>query len=169
MLGSAPAKCAPAGAGPPVWKGRAMAGYFEGLFNGGATQALTSTLAYTQARHRVIAENVANLTTPNYKAKQLDYGEFQKTLGRALAKRGGDTTAPVRLEGSGVFSTDAAGRLQVKPRVRPGRNLVFHDGTNGSVEREMSELAANAVLHETTTTLLGRQLQTIRSAIQGRV
>ena len=146
-----------------------MAGYFEGLMNRGATPALVATWSFTLARHKLIAENVANISTPGYKVKRLDYGEFQRVLGDALRKRGGDPSKPLVIAGSDQYGTDRRGHLVTTPRTRPGQNAIFHDGTNMSIEQEMSELASNAMLHEITTTLLDGRFEGLRKAIRGRV
>ncbi|MCB9851327.1 MAG: flagellar basal body rod protein FlgB [Phycisphaerales bacterium] len=145
-----------------------MAGMFENLMNRGATPALQAAWSYTQARHRMIAENVANMSTPNYKAKHLDLGEFQQTLAKALKNRGSDPNKALELDGKQVKTRDD-GSLDITPATKPGENVLFHDGTNMSIEREMSDLAQNAMLHEVTTTLLKGRFDGLRKAIAGRV
>ena len=73
------------------------------------------------------------------------------------------------IAGSDHYRTDRQGHLVTTPRTEPGQNAVFHDGTNMSIEQEMSELASNAMLHEITTTLLDGRFEGLRKAIRGRV
>lgn len=146
-----------------------MAGMFENLMNRGAMPALTATWSFTQARHNVIAENVANMSTPGYKARRLDLGEFQSSLAEALERRRQNPSAAFVMSGSNQVATDDAGRLVVHPASKPGAEAVFHDGTNLSIEREMSELARNGMLHEMTTSLLRGRFDGLRKAIAGRV
>jgi flagellar basal-body rod protein FlgB len=142
--------------------------FLSNLTSRGATPALEAVMSFAQARHRTIAENVANLDTPGYKAKRLDYDSFQKALGKALQDRGTDLNKPFRIGRSDQVRSTDDGKLQFTPVTRPGRNIVFHDGTNVSVEREMSELAGNAMLHEMTTTILNGYYEGVRKAIRGR-
>ena len=144
-----------------------MASYFEGLFNRRAMPALAAAMSFAHARHGVIAENIANMSTPGYKAKRLDMDGFQRALGRALVRHGDDPNKPFTIESKQARS-DGRGHLTVNPSVKPGRNLVFHDGTNLSIEREMSDLAANAMWHEMTTTLLRGRFEALHKAIRGR-
>src|SRR5262245_6736855 len=45
-------------------------------------------VSFTEARHGVIAENIANIDTPGYRTKQLDPAAFQAELRKATkAKR----------------------------------------------------------------------------------
>ena len=134
----------------------------------GATPALVKMWSFTQARHRMIAENVANWGTPNYTTKRLDARAFQQALGRALDERGGDPNKPLGIRGTKQFRTDDQGRLQVTPTESPTENILFHDRTNMSIERQMADLAENGMMHETVTTLLRGRYDGLRKAIQGR-
>lgn len=145
-----------------------MADYFETLLNRGATPALVATWSFTQQRHKVIAENVANMSTPGYKAKQLDYAAFQKTLDTAMKERGNDPRKALSFTGSSQFAVDAKGHVEAEPTLKPGRGAVFQDGTNMSIEREMSDLAQNAMLNELTTQLLRGRFDSLRKAIRGQ-
>lgn len=135
----------------------------------GATPALVNLWAFTQARHQMIAENVANWGNPHYKAKQLDVRAFQKALGRALKDRGGNPDAPFVVSSTNQVGTDGQGRLQVTPTEVPAQNILFHDGTNMSIERQMADLAENAMMHEAVTTMLQGRYNGLRKAIRGRM
>lgn len=145
-----------------------MSGYLSAITNGGATPALIASISFAQKRHAVIAENVANASTPGYKAKHLDFKAFQRALGSALDARGGDRRKQLKVSSRQV-RTDANGSLQFTPQSKPGHNLVFHDGTNVSIEQEMSDLASNAMFHELSVTLLDGYFDGMRKAIRGRV
>jgi flagellar basal-body rod protein FlgB len=142
--------------------------FFDELLNRGVTPALTATLSYTESRHKMIAENVANIDTPGYKAKQLDVRAFQKALGEALDRRTNDSLQPLVLEGR-EFRSDPTGALRVTPSLTPTDNVLFHDGTNLSLEREMADLAENSMTHQLTATLLGRKFDMLRKAIRGKL
>ncbi len=146
-----------------------MGSFFAELTSGGAMPALQTTWSFAQQKHRVIADNIANISTPNYKAKRLDYGAFQSALGEALEERKGKPKAPFVLKASDQFRMNERGQLETTPSIKPGRNGVFHDGTNLSIEAEMSDLAANAMLHEMTTTLVNGYFGSLRKAISGRL
>ena len=142
--------------------------FFENLLNRGATPGLVATLSYTGARHRMIAENIANMETPGYKARQLDAKAFQRTLGEAFDRRARDPRKPFVIKGREV-RTDAAGSLKVTPSFKPADNVLFHDGTNLSLEREMADLAENAMMHQMTAELLRGRIDGLRKAIRGKV
>jgi flagellar basal body rod protein FlgB len=56
------------------------------LTNSGPIPLLEKTLAFAEARQRMLATNIANLTTPGYRAKRTRRGAFQRTR-RAAKKR----------------------------------------------------------------------------------
>jgi len=143
--------------------------FFENLINRGAMPALVSTAVFTEARHRVISENVANIGVPGYKSKQLDVTGFRTVLGEALDERGRDVLKPFVMRDNGEVRTDSRGDLEVTPARHPVENILFHDGTNLSIERQMADLAENAMMQEMTNTLLRNRFDGLTQAIRGRI
>ena len=143
--------------------------FLSTLTDRGATPALVATLSYSRARLRMIAENVANAQTPGYKTRHLDAALFQRSLRKALDDRGGDASKPFVVEGGREVTTDQQGFLRVTPSVHPGENVLFHDGTNQSLERQMADLAETGLAHELATILLRGRFDGLRKAIRGRL
>lgn len=143
--------------------------YLENLTNRGATPALINTLTFAEARHRMIAENVANWQTPGYKAKRLDAKAFQRALRKAFDEKGGAVEKPFVIQSTRQFGTEKDGHLRVTPTNVPVRNVLFHDGTNVSIDRLMADLADNAMVHQAAATLLKGYFNGLRKAIRGRV
>ena len=135
----------------------------------GATPALVKTLVYNQARLKMIAENVANIHTPGYRAKRLDAKAFQRALREALDAHGGDPNKPFVVKVGGEVQTDRNGHLCITPTERPVENVLFHDGTNISLEREMADLAETGMTHELATALLRDRFESLHKAIRGTV
>jgi flagellar basal-body rod protein FlgB len=131
--------------------------------------ALVHAMTFAESRLRVIAENVANVHTPGYRAKSLDPKGFQGALRRALEVRGGDVGKPLVIDDGRQLRTDSAGRLQVRPSEQPVQNVLFHDETNLSLERQMSDLAETGMMHELAATLLRGSVDRLRGAIRGSV
>jgi flagellar basal-body rod protein FlgB len=131
--------------------------------------ALVKTLAFNEARLRMIAENVANAHTPGYHAKQLDVMGFQQALGEALEVHRGDPSRSLIVERGREVTTDAKGSLRVTPSEKPADNVLFHDGTNVSIEREMADLAQTGMTHELAAALLRDRMNSLQKAIRGTV
>lgn len=138
------------------------------ITNGGALPMLEKTLAFTEARNKVIATNIANVLTPGYREKQLDVSAFQKALRTAQENReksGGAFELPQTQQ----LSTDEAGRMRLSPSEEPTQNLLFQDGTNARIERQMSHLAENTMMNQTASELMQQYFERISKAIRGRL
>ncbi len=121
------------------------------LFSTGSLPALEAMLTFASARHRVIAQNIANVDTPGYRARDLSEREFRKTLADAFA-------AP-RVSFPPRFGTGPAADAGA---LKPG-------GNNVDLELEMAKMVKNTVLHTTASALLAHQFAVLREAVAGRV
>ena len=142
--------------------------FLTDIVNRGTLPALEKLAAFTEKRQRVLAENIANIDTPNYKVKHLDPKGFQAALGEALDRRKQDPSQPFVMASHEQFRTNEQGALVVTPTVHP-ENILFHDGTNASIEKQMSALAENAMTHELSTELLRGKFTGLLTAIRGRM
>ena len=143
--------------------------FFESLINRGTLPALERMVAFTEDRHEMLAENIANIDTPGYRTKQLDARAFQRALREALDRRGGDHKAPFAMRGTRQFRQRPGGSLEVTPTLEPTENVLFHDGTNARLERQMTDLAENAMMHQFATQMLKGRYDGMISAIRGVV
>jgi flagellar basal-body rod protein FlgB len=135
---------------------------------GGAIPLLEKTLAFAEARNRVLAENIANLTTPGYRMKSLDPRAFQSALAEASARREREDGS-FELRPGRQWDTDQNGFLRAKPTTAAGENLLFQDGTSARIESFMAQLGENAMLNQVAAELLNGYYQGLNKAIRGRV
>ena len=129
---------------------------FERLMNQSSAPVLEKMLQFTSARHKLIAENVINISTPNYRQKDLSLEKFQEMLGDRIAQR--DRAGP----GETSFG-DISAELE-----EPERGILFHDGSNRSMEQLMSDQAKNALMHNFIIELLRKQFATMELALKDR-
>jgi len=141
--------------------------FISSMTDRGATPAMVKMLAFNEVRLKTIAENVANIQTPGYRAKQLDAAAFQRSLREALDARARDPNKPFDVRSGDEVRTDPQGFLRVNPSEKPVDNILFHDGTNSSIEREMADLAETGMTHELFTALLNGRINGLRKAIRG--
>ena len=139
------------------------------LAEGQTVSALVKTLSFNAARLKMIAENVANSETPGYRTQRLDTKGFQRALRRALDRRDRDPRRGFDVRSGHEVATNAQGFLEVSPSFEPAENILFHDGTNMSLERQMSDLAEVGMMQDLATTLLRGEYAGLRKAIRGRV
>jgi len=135
----------------------------------GVEPILDKVMAFAEARHRVLAENIANIDTPGYRAKHLDPRLFQAKLLEAVRERSAKASGPVALDSTNQFHTDEQGMLRVTPVLKPPQNVLFHDGTNASLERQMAELAENALMYQVAVELRRQRSALVKQAIAGRL
>ena len=141
---------------------------FLDLVNSGPTPVLERMLTFTEARHRMLVENIANIDTPGYKARQLDTKAFQAALRDAVDRRS-SCSEPLAVRGTRQFRQSSTGQLEVTPTEEPPENILFHDQTNMRVERQMAMLAENTMMHQVAAERLKGRYDQLLSAIRGRV
>jgi flagellar basal-body rod protein FlgB len=134
------------------------------VVSGGVTPLLEKTLAFAGARHKMLATNIANITTPGYRAKQLDVKSFQSALRAASESRGGE----LKMSSSKEVRIGSSGHLEVTPSEEPPENLLFQDGTNARIEKQMAMLAENTMVNQASAELLKIEFGQIDRAIRGR-
>jgi hypothetical protein len=105
-----------------------MSSFLADITNRDVIAAASHTARFAEARARMIAENVANLHTPDYRTRTLDVRGFQRALREALTERGGDSGRRLVVRSGGEVTTDTSGRLAVTPAELPVHNLLMHDG-----------------------------------------
>jgi len=136
-----------------------------GLINAGGEEVLESSLRFAAQRQRLIAHNIANIATPDFRPVDVAPSDFQKALREAVDNQ--RKTGEFKLPQSGPVASDASGNLTLKPS--PAQNLLFHDRNNRDIESMMRDLAENATAYRVSAELLRGRIDTIRTAISGRV
>jgi len=123
----------------------------------------TQALRIREQRQQVLASNIANADTPNYKARDLD---FKTALQSAL--QGTSATDGTAL------ATTAPGHLAGNPGVAAEAGLLYRTPAQGSVDgntvnmdAERAAFADNAVHYEFNLTRITQQIKTMMAAIQG--
>ena len=125
---------------------------------------LRTRLEWAQERQRVLAENVANSDTPNYRARDLAPPKFDapaavtpSTVSTvSLARTENGHIAGVGLSGS-AFRTESKGNYEVRPT-----------GNAVNLEDEMMKVAANQMDYQAATALYTRSLNLIKIALGKR-
>ena len=114
------------------------------------------------ARQELLASNIANADTPNYKARDVD---FASALRGALAGTPSELpavkTSPMHLEGNSGASLMGAPVMYRKP-VQPSA-----DGNTVDMDVERAQFADNALRYEASVMFVNSRLKGILTAIQG--
>ena len=142
--------------------------WIERLTNSPLTHAIELTARFAEERHKVLAENVANIDTPGYHTKRLDPDVFQRALGEALNRARASGDRRLELRGDAQVWSMPDGRLVTKPVVEPAPNILFHDGRNASLEHLMTAVQENALRYSLAVKLLSQRFGALLTAIRGR-
>jgi len=113
-------------------------------------------------RQQILAGNIANADTPNYKAQDFD---FSTVLKAAVAGLGGGNlplakTAARHLTGSADAS---AVRLMYRTPVQSSA-----DGNTVDMDVERAQFSENSLQYEAGLTFIKSQIRTLTAAIQGQ-
>jgi len=133
------------------------------LFSSTTIPALAEVLSFAQARHTVLAGNIANVNTPGYRIRDLSQTEFQEKLKEAIASSRA-TAEP--LSPGVAFSEPGDPMRQVRASLQ---NLVYHDDTNIDLEKQVAEMTKNHLLHNFALTVMTDQFQLLQTAISERI
>lgn len=120
----------------------------------------SKALSLRTQRHQMLASNIANADTPNYKARDFD---FSKAMENAVAGRIGGLgmarTSSGHLDGSGGASfANTQFRSTTQSAV---------DGNTVDMDVERAAISENAMQYEILTRLVSDRLQGMRAALAG--
>jgi len=130
-----------------------------GIFNTTTIPALEQTVTFAQRRHELLAGNLANIDTPDYRSRDLDVGDFQNALAESIDS--------ARQNAAQSVSPHTRDDIYSGPRSAT-EQVVFHDGSDVSLEHQVTELAKNQHLHGLAITTMRSQFALLRAAITER-
>lgn len=142
------------------------------LMHDGATPTLEAMVRFAGSRQRMIANNIANISTPNFQQTEVDPKKFQQSLADAVARRrtATGTTGPLEIRHTDQFRQERDGSLTLTPMAQdPSRNILFHDRNNRGIEELMADQAENIAAFRVASDLLKSRHDLLRMAIAERV
>jgi flagellar basal-body rod protein FlgB len=125
---------------------------------------LRTRLDWSQARQRILADNVANADTPHFRGRDLAPLKFDDPFLVTPTTAPGVTltrTAGNHMEGVGLSQSPFPNKNAPVYEVRPGGNAI-------NLEEEMMKVAANQMDFQTATALYTRSLNLIKTALGKR-
>lgn len=128
---------------------------------------IRSALGVRGYRQELLASNIANADTPNYKSRDID---FKSALGAAMGSRGdAGAVAPVALARTqaghqgGEGETPYNGALRYRAEYQGAV-----DGNTVNMDVERAAFAENALQLEALITFINGRFRTMQTAIQGQ-
>lgn len=115
-------------------------------------------LKFRALRNQVLSSNIANADTPNYKARDLSFGD---ALNSARHESLGMTQTSNLHKQAWGHTTDGAKTLYRVP------NQPTLDGNTVEMDVEQAEFAENALHYRTSLAFLDGKIRTLRYALKG--
>ena len=120
----------------------------------------TRALGLRAYRQEILASNIANADTPNYKARDFDFTSAlnEAVAGRSTGALGLATTNARHLPGTGeVAPAPLLYRSTVQPSV---------DGNTVDMDVERSQFSENAMQYQASLTFITSQIRLLQAAVQ---
>ena len=124
-----------------------------------------TSLALRAQRQQVLASNIANADTPNYKARDIDFNAALKgalSRGSVVPSPALARTSPVHLAGSNTNATTSGAQLLHRTN---GQGNV--DGNTVDMDAERNQFTDNAVRYEAELNMISTQIKHLLAAVQG--
>ena len=119
-------------------------------------QMLGSALSLRARRNEILASNIANAATPNYKARDIDFEtEIKKYQSKGSIQVTNDQHIPVMRPAS-------PGKVQFRKNINPSL-----DGNTVELAIEQLQFAENSMKYQSTLSFLSGKVNTLMSAIKG--
>ena len=113
-------------------------------------------------RQQLIASNIANADTPNYKARDIDFG---KSLQTALSARG--------MQNGGLSMARTTGQHLAGSSAMPSRDLMYRneyqssvDGNTVEMDVERANFSDNAIRYEASVNFVTSRFKGLLDAMQ---
>jgi flagellar basal-body rod protein FlgB len=131
-----------------------------GLFQSSTIPVLQEVVNFSQARHAILAGNIANLDTPGYQARDLSVEDFQNRLKQAIEDR--DEPPVVSPGENGLPPQPLMAEV-----AKSSRSILRHDMSNVDLESQVTEMVKNEMQYNTALTIMTDQFKQLQTAIRG--
>lgn len=150
-------------------------------------QLLAQMARFAERRQTVLASNVANIDTLDYKMRDLDVEGFQQAMKSAVESQAhpslnqpvsqhwgnaspGWPSLPGPLGNATTPDINSFfGEELFESQEDTARNLTFHDGNNRGIEYQMTELTKNSMQQNFAIELMSAQMRLLETVISEQI
>jgi flagellar basal-body rod protein FlgB len=119
-------------------------------------KVLEKLLQTAQVRHRIISSNIANVDTPRYRAKDVD---FSRTLGEESAGLRATHLRHIKAAPAGTVAGATVSMIE---------NQSWGDDNNVELDIEVAKMTENGLLYEAGVKLLSKKIAMMKNALARR-
>lgn len=130
------------------------------IFSNSTQQLLEQSISASSMRQKTISQNIANVDTPNYKAKKTI---FEHQLSDAINSQ----KLSAHRTDSRHFEFGHTSRASARVVVDRNNTMFNHNGNNVDIEREMAEMAKNQIYYNALIERLNGRFNSVRTVIGG--
>jgi flagellar basal-body rod protein FlgB len=146
----------------PDRRGKKVIGMLQGIVQSSSIPVLEQVVRFSQARHTVLAGNLANLHTPGYRVRDLSVADFQSRLKEAIGARG---RAQAAVSPGMIASRPDVPLAEVAEH---SKSIVYHDDSNIALETQVTEMVKNQIQHNLALAIMASQFRLLEAAISER-
>jgi flagellar basal-body rod protein FlgB len=110
-------------------------------------------------RHQLLASNIANADTPNYKARDFN---FEKAMQNATAGHGTGSIAMATTSGNHLAGSAGSGPAALQFRTEVQSSV---DGNTVDMDVERSQISENAIQYQIVSQLITETFKGMRTAL----
>lgn len=136
---------------------------FDNLVRSTTVPVLEQVISFSQARHNVLAGNIANLDTPGYQMRDISVDDFQSRLKEAITA----SRQPAASGSPGEMGVSTGNNLAEVAENSP--TILRHDGVNVGLEQQVTDLVKNQIQHNLALSIMTSQFRLLNVAISERV
>jgi flagellar basal-body rod protein FlgB len=136
------------------------------LFDSTTIPVLQEMVNFNQARHTILAGNIANMDTPGYKVRDLSVEDFQSRLQQAIEERRQPPQSSQSLSPGEVGLSTTAPLAEVAKNTK---TILHHDQNNVGIEHQVTEMVKNQMQHNMALSLMVKQFHLLETAISEKV
>jgi flagellar basal-body rod protein FlgB len=145
------------------------------IFQSSTIPVLEQVVNFTEARHGVLAGNIANLDTPGYRTRGLSPTQFQERLKTAISTQH-EPVSPTYNPLTGGMTMPNAASSRVDRQAAAFQNvegasktILRHDDSDVSMEQQINEIVKNQQQHNLAISIMSAQFRLLKAAITERV
>lgn len=138
---------------------------------------LNKSLQASALRHKVIANNIANINTPRFKRSEVS---FEKQLAEALAEEEplniskNKKELPLKVTNAKHFNNISATKPKITlnevapEKIEIADESMRNDQNNVDIDRETADIAKNSIYYQAVAARLSSYTSTLKQVIEGR-
>jgi flagellar basal-body rod protein FlgB len=129
------------------------------IFQATTIPILEQVVNFSQARHEVLAGNIANIDTPGYVARDMSVADFESRLKKAIEE---SRKSPLVGGSAEVAATKSNPISEVADSVQ---SILYHDESNVGAEYQVNEMVKNRLQHNLAVAIMSQQFRLLQAAV----